>query len=59
MSEMWELSAMDRRYSVPPSTISEPRPPLPQYPTHHRSGKVFFLENIEASKEELVNFEKY
>ncbi|XP_071541495.1 ATP-binding cassette sub-family G member 8 [Panulirus ornatus] len=27
MSELWELNTMERRYSVPPSTISEPRPP--------------------------------
>ncbi|XP_045119789.1 ATP-binding cassette sub-family G member 8-like isoform X1 [Portunus trituberculatus] len=27
MSELWELNTMDRRYSIPPSTISEPRPP--------------------------------
>ncbi|XP_050735223.1 ATP-binding cassette sub-family G member 8-like [Eriocheir sinensis] len=27
MSEVWELNTMDRRYSIPPSTISEPRPP--------------------------------
>ncbi|CAL4192767.1 unnamed protein product, partial [Meganyctiphanes norvegica] len=24
MSEVWELNTMERRYSVPPSTISEP-----------------------------------
>ncbi|XP_066990299.1 ATP-binding cassette sub-family G member 8 isoform X1 [Macrobrachium rosenbergii] len=28
MSELWELNTMERRYSVPPSTISEPRPPI-------------------------------
>ncbi|XP_069955639.1 ATP-binding cassette sub-family G member 8 isoform X2 [Cherax quadricarinatus] len=32
MSELWELNTMERRYSIPPSTISEPRlvpPPRP------------------------------
>ncbi|XP_037795975.1 ATP-binding cassette sub-family G member 8-like [Penaeus monodon] len=32
MSELWELNTMERRYSVPPSTISEPRPPPPTRP---------------------------